>query len=211
MKLVDELMPQHVVREVDQVAVAADPARAYEALHSLEATRTPLVRGLFALRLLPDRFVAALRREANRSPAGLRGTEPVAPGSGFSVLGEDRGREIVIGAVGRFWRLRVRPAIVTPDRFAAFQEPGLGKLVWSLQVEPRPSGGSWIRLEMRATATDPVSSARFRRYLRRTGRASRMARRLMLRSLQRALGRARDEGAVSNGRSPRSWTPRLGD
>lgn len=49
--LIAGLMPDYAIRQVDHVAVAADPAAAYSAARSVDMYRIPFVRGLFELRI----------------------------------------------------------------------------------------------------------------------------------------------------------------
>jgi hypothetical protein len=52
---------------------------------------------------------------------------------------------------------------VDPDRFAAFDAPGLVKIAWTLEVEPM-HGRTRFRTETRVVATDAEARRRFRRY-----------------------------------------------
>ena len=114
----------------------------------------------------------------------------VGPDKGFHLLAEEPGRELVVGSVGRFWKLRIPYASVTPADFPAFSTPGYGKLAWNLRVDPREGGGAWVSAELRVTTTDEAAWARFRRYWWLVGRFSHAIRRLILHQFQRELGRA---------------------
>ncbi|MFL5352110.1 hypothetical protein [Archangium sp.] len=189
MSLLHEFMPGYSLREVDRVAVAASPERAWEAVRAIDLYRVPFIRWLFTLRLLPERLIARLRGEPMPKAAHSGIDDIVAPGNGFILLGEKPGHELVVGAAGRFWQPRIEFADVPPERFAAFDGPGFGKLTWNLSVVPREGGGSWIGVELRVTATDAASWARFRRYWWLIGRFSRAIRWGALRRLRRDLGR----------------------
>src|SRR5262245_44733586 len=116
MSLIQDFMPNFRLREVDHVAVEADPARAFAAVRAVDLYRVPVVRRLFALRVLPARIAAWFRGgSAPLAPNG-RIEEITAPGTGFHLLGENE-REVVIGSVGRFWMPRIDFAEVTPARF----------------------------------------------------------------------------------------------
>jgi hypothetical protein len=189
MSLINEYMPSFSLREIDRMAVAASPERAWSAMRAIDLYRLPFVRWLFDLRLIPERLTARLRGEPLPKATHARIEDIVAPGNGFILLGEKPGHELVVGAIGQFWRTRIPFVDVAPEDFTAFQEPGFGKLTWNLRVEPRQGGGSWLIMELRVTATDAVSWARFRRYWWLIGRFSHAIRRVGLRMLRRELGR----------------------
>ena len=188
MSVIAAFMPVQSFRQVDRVAVAAKPERAYQVVRATDLRRLAFVRALFGLRTLPERAAGVLR-PWQRSPAGSARIEDITrPGSGFILLAEDPGREVVLGSVGKFWQPTIDFAAVTPESFTAFSEPGYGKLAWCLRVDPRQSGGAWVTVELRVGATDGESLARFRSYWRLIGRFSRAIRHAVLRVLVDDLG-----------------------
>jgi hypothetical protein len=80
------------------------------------------------------------------------------------VLAEVPGREIVMGAVTQPWHANVVFRPLPPDEFAAFNEPGYVKIVWTLRADPRGAHASIFRTETRAVATDAYARAKFRQY-----------------------------------------------
>jgi hypothetical protein len=186
--LIAAFMPRCSLRQVDRVAVAAPPEHAYALARGLDMGRVGAVRALFALRVLPDRITARARRRPRPAPLSLRIDDITRAGTGFMLLAEAPGREVVVGSAGKFWRPTIAYAPVTPATFAAFEEAGFGKLAWCIRVDPRDVGGSWIAVELRVGATDAASLARFRRYWRLVGPFSHAIRRAMLRALRRELG-----------------------
>ena len=124
-----------------------------------------MIRLLFALRGLP-----------RRQPLILQDLST----SGFVVLGEDPGTEIVLGVTGRFWRARGGLRRVGPDEFASFTEPGYAKAAWNFGVEPTDDGRSIVSTETRVTTTDPASRQAFRFYWRLVGPFSGLIRRRAL-------------------------------
>ncbi len=176
--LISELMPAPRLREIDRVAVAADPERAWQAARALDFYELGWVRALFGLRVL------------ERPPRSMRLDDVVASGHGFHLLGERPGHEFVAGAVGKFWEPRIPFADVTAETFARFAAPGFGKVAWSLQVHAREGGGAWITVDLRVDATDDLAWRRFRLYWILIGRFSRMIRRGLLHALAGQLGHA---------------------
>src|SRR6266508_2352403 len=98
MSLIREYIPDARLHEVDRVAVAADPERAYATARHLEMTRSPLVRWLFALRDLPHGLGAVLH------PPRIGIDEIAASPSGFHILRDVPGRGVVLGAIGKMWQ-----------------------------------------------------------------------------------------------------------
>jgi hypothetical protein len=187
---IQRFMPSYRLREVDHVAVRANPECAFRAIRELDFNRSAYARWLFALRTLPER----LRGQA--TPARTARLEQItAPGTGFCLL-SNLDREIVVGSVGRFWQPRIEFADVTPDTFLDFEAPGWGKLAWSIAVAPRREGGSWITFDLRVDACGTEAWARFSRYWLLIGRFSRLLRRTLLRLFERELGAATRTNAL---------------
>ncbi len=177
-------MPHFRLREVDHVAVTADPVTAFAAVRDFDFNRVNYARWLFALRTVPERL------RGHAPPAKTAGLEQItAPGTGFHLLSE-MDHEIVVGSVGRFWQPSISFADVTPQTFVDFDEPGWGKLAWSIAVAPRLQGGSWITFDLRVDAFGPDAWARFSRYWLLIGPFSRLLRHGLLRRFRRDLGPA---------------------
>jgi len=169
--------------EVDRITVKAPPTVAWQAARHFDMASIPWVRFLFDLRTLPERLLGRMPQDADRR----LGVDQVAGGeTGFMMLEERPGEEVVVGSVGQFWHLNIPFAEVNPEQFRAFEEPGWGKLAWAIIVEPL-AGGSSISVELRITATDEDSWRRFQRYYRLIGPWSRLIRRSVLKQLERRL------------------------
>jgi len=189
--LLSQIMPEFSLREADHVAVAAPADRAWPVARGFDVARIPFERALFELRIVPDRIAAFARRKQQPDVASI-GIEAVEKmrGPGFMVLGEEPGREVVVGATGRFWKPKIEWADAAPETFRDFSEKGWGKVAWSIRVDPREAGGSWITFDVRVGATDAVSFERFRPYWAAIGRFSRAIRRAGLRRMAADLGAA---------------------
>jgi hypothetical protein len=83
---------------------------------------------------------------------------------GWSLLAEEPGREVVLGAITQPWSGDVTFRPLPPDEFAAFSEPGWVKIVWNLAVKPIGSSRCVVRTETRVMTTDDEARRRFRRY-----------------------------------------------
>jgi len=189
MTRIDELMPTYRLRQVERLPVAASIADAWAAARGLDIYDVSYFRSLIWLRVLPERTVAWLRGRPEPLSREARIEEIVKPGSGFMLLHEDRGREVVVGSVGKFWQPKITWADLSPAGFTTFAEPGWGKLAWNLRVDPR-EGGAWVSCDLRVTCTDDASWRRFRRYFRLVVPFSRAIRRAALREIARKVGAA---------------------
>ena len=163
--LLESFIPRPHVLERDRVAVVAEVPKTYEALRHLDGYRSAFVRALFALRHLPELFT----------------------GNRLSMLQDEPGHGFVVGAVGRFWQPRLEFKHVAPHDFAAFDEPGFGKIVWGLSVDKRRSGGSWVTFELRVAMTDQESQSAFDRYWTLIGPFSHAIRSAVLGLVERQL------------------------
>jgi hypothetical protein len=188
--LIAEVMPRYSLRQVDHVAIAAKPSTAYTHARNVDMYRIRFVRRLFHLRILPERIAAWAKREPYEPKLSSRIDDIASAGSGFLLLREEPGREVVVGSIGKFWQLAIEFAPITADQFATFDQPGYGKLAWCIRVDPRSSGGSWLTVELRVGATDAASLARFKRYWWVIGWFSHAIRHGVLRMLANELGAA---------------------
>ncbi len=94
----------------------------------------------------------------------VRGLVAVTKALGWGVLAEEPGHEIVMGAVTQPWNANVVFRSLPPDEFAAFNEAGYVKIVWTLRADAVSDTTSIARTETRAIATDAESRRKFRWY-----------------------------------------------
>lgn len=179
MSAIARLMPRPRLREVDRVAVAASPEEAWRVVREIDLYELGFVRALFCL------------RTGGKTEATARIDDIVAPGKGFHLLAETPGREVVAGAIGKFWRPSIPFVDTSPETFSHFAETGYGKVAWSLEVAPRAGGGSWVIVDLRVDATDDASWHDFVPYWIAIGRFSRAIRKGLLARVVRKLGRGK--------------------
>ncbi len=184
MTLISTAMPTFALREVDRVAVRADPSRAWAAARAVDLFALPMARWLVRMRTALDR---------SPPPAHARIDDLTRPGRGFQILAEAPGREVVVGCIARFWRPSIDFVTVGPASFGGFDRPGYGKLAWSIRVDPREAGGAWISIELRMGATDPGGWDRLARHWTFVGPFSQGIRHAAIRRLRKSLGAARPD------------------
>ncbi|GAA4707260.1 hypothetical protein GCM10023215_55130 [Pseudonocardia yuanmonensis] len=167
--LIDRYLPRFDRTLVEHTVADADPAATWQALCALDLARvhSPLTDAAMAARGLPDRFARLRGRPAPAAPPArlpLRGGPPLP---GWLSLGEVAGQEIALGAVGRFWQ----PAIewydvsgMAPEDFAAFADPGWGKIAANFSLRPYGTSRTLVSYEARTLVTEPDSARRFARY-----------------------------------------------
>jgi hypothetical protein len=189
-ELLDCFMPVYDVVERHRIAVAAPPAIVLRAAKQQDLMGSRVIRAIFRAR---DLALGAAPDARRRSRALL----PDMLALGWGVLAERPDREIVMGAVTKPWDSHVTFRALPADQFAAYDEPGFVKIVWTLRADPAGAHGSLFLTETRAVATDAAARARFRTYWGFVSPGIAVIRRLSLRPLKRAAeSRARELESV---------------
>jgi hypothetical protein len=104
---------------------------------------------------------------------------------GFTLLRERPGKEVVVGAIGRFWSPFGNKPVVGED-FSAFTEPGYAKAALNFTVAA-DGEGSRITTETRIAGTDAAAARKFRRYWLLIRLGSGAIRRSWLKAIRRRL------------------------
>ncbi len=169
--LVDRYLPAFDTTIIEHRVMTADPATTWQALAELDLMQvhTPLMDAALKVRGLPATVASAMGRQRPPPPPPpelkLRGDGPGLPG--WLPLGEVDGQEIAFGAVGRFWQPEIEWFDVegmTPEDFAAFAEPGWGRIGASFSLRPYGLTRTLASYEARTATPDADSAKRFRRY-----------------------------------------------
>jgi hypothetical protein len=184
-RMLDQLIPTPRLIELDDAEVAAPPDRVWELLRHGDLGRSPLIRALFAIRTLPERW----RGEHPDTGVRIDDLRSTVERPGFSVLLEEAPREFAVGAIGKVWELEIPFVHVSsPGAFRDFREPGYAKVAWSVRVTPLGDRDSRVDFEVRVDTTDEDSWQRFERYFRVIGPGSHFIRHTVLGWLRRELG-----------------------
>lgn len=187
MTALDRVIPMPRLIEVDHVDVATPPAATWEAIRHDDLPTSRLVRALFALRTVPDRLAG--RTPASSPRLTLDALVSSAERPGFQILIDDPPHEVVVGAIGKVWKLAIPfHHVAGAAAYDGFFEPGWIKVAWALRVVPRGAHDSRVELEVRIDATDDESWRKFRDYFRVIGPGAHHVRRGLLGALGRQLG-----------------------
>lgn len=133
----DQFLPEYHFSEYHDIRVNAPPEIVFTAIKQVDMSASSLIRGLLALRLLPDVFKPGKKPEFD-SAIGLDDFIKM----GFIKLADVFPDEMILGLAGQFWRPTVQLRPISPDRFRHFNRPGICKAVWNIQVRPNGSARS---------------------------------------------------------------------
>lgn len=157
---IDLFVPDPEVDECHEVHVDAPADVTFATAARLDLQASPVNAAVVWLRTLPAR----LRGEEVRHAAASDGLVAETRALGWGELASDPGRELVMGAVCQPWEGEVVFRPLPPERFAAFDEPGYAKIVWTLEVEPAGENACTFRTRTRVVTTDAEARRQFRRY-----------------------------------------------
>jgi hypothetical protein len=177
-RLIDDYMPEYDVRERHKTIVDATPEDVYASAMRLDLGHSPVIGLLRRLRALP---VAMIRGESPRPRLSV--TLDDLQESGFVLLAENPGRELVLGLTGRFWTLSGGVRQVPASEFASFNLPGYSLAALNFTVG-RMASETVLRTETRVRCTDPASRRKFRAYWTVIGPFSGLIRMEMLRLIK---------------------------
>jgi hypothetical protein len=184
MRGIQSYLPNPRHSEVHRIFVDARPEAAWQAARHFDMAEIPWVKLLFDIRTLPERI------SGNRSiqTAALGVDQITKTETGFMILHEVPGKEVVVGSIGQFWHLNIPFKRVAPDAFRDYNEPGYGKIAWAIVVEPFRDG-STISIELRTSATDDASWEKLNRYYHVIGIGSQLIRASVMSHLEAELGK----------------------
>ena len=184
--LIDQFLPTYDVVERHEIRVHAPAATVYAALRHADLAGSPIVRLLFALRLVPVLIAAPLKtlresRSRIRPTVTLRDFEA----RGFSVLAEDPPHELLLGLSGTFWTATGGLRPVDSESFRGSQPAGTARAAWNFCVIDDHATHCRLTTETRVQCADARSRRRFRWYWLVVRPGSGLIRRLMLQSIRR--------------------------
>ncbi len=159
-------MPKYDYIETHDIKIRASAANVFNAVNEIDLCESPIIRGLFFLRGLPNAKLSDLRK------------------SRFEFLGERENEELLIGLAGKFWTFRGEMQKINSGNFREFDEKGFAKAVWNFSVD---GDGNETRLktETRVRCLDDVSRRSFGFYWTFIQPFSGLIRREMLRIVKK--------------------------
>ena len=164
--LIDRYLPRSDVSLEFEIVVDAPADEVYRAIRGADL-RDPIISALFALRELPQRLARRLHGEPPPpAPPRLTFGTMLERQTGWTLLAEQPGSELVVGSVGRLWERDYGGRALTAEQFAEFAEPGYAKVALGFSVRPGPTGEAILRYEARTLTTDDTARRKFRRYWR---------------------------------------------
>ena len=184
---IDLFAPNFDATETHRIEIAATPDEVYHALWTADLGSSFLIKFLLALRSLPTLLLQGSPPRQNKI------TLQTVIASGFGVLSEKPGEEIVLGVTGRFWR---PTGNLSPFARKDFDLPvplGLARGVWNFRVVETAPHQTTLWTETRVICGDAGSRRKFRAYWLFVRPFSGLIRRLMLRAVKRACFRLYDE------------------
>jgi hypothetical protein len=155
--MLDDYLPIYDFHEAHRISTCAPPDAVMDSARRLRPHELPLLIVLMGVRGLPALL--------SGRPLPVRGSIVDAFRRGGFVVLEDTRNELVLGAVGRFWRASGDMAPIDPERFREFAEPGWAKGALNFRVE-QVEGSTVLTTETRVLCTDAGARRRFRRYWR---------------------------------------------
>ena len=161
-EFIDRFIPKEKADRTErhEAIVFAPASVVFEIAENFDLESIPIVRAIFWLR------AKLLGAPYSRMRKGL--VEQTA-GIGWERLSYRSGREIIMGAVTQPWIGEVKFRPIPADSFAAFNEPDLVKIVWTLEAEPLDPERTRFTTETRVLATDGSARAKFKAYWRKFG------------------------------------------
>jgi hypothetical protein len=177
--LIDDFLPRYDVSEYHELLVPASAAATYDAIWSADLAGAWLVKALFALRTLPSLLSGTAELRSPLAQVTLRDVTR----SGFCLLGEEPGREVVLGVTGSFWKLTGNVAHTDPARFREPPPAGTARGAWNFVASERAPGETLLTTETRVLCADEDSLRSFRRYWLVVGPFSGLIRGFMLQTI----------------------------
>ncbi len=188
----DDFLPAYHFHEVHALRMQASPERIFQAVKAVTAKEIKLLLFLMGVRALP----ALLLGRARPRGKGDRPILEVATESGFLVLAEEANRELVLGTIGRFWKLLGAEPVRIADaqEFLAFHQPGYAKVAMNFCIEDAEDRRTRVTTETRIYATDAEARKKFGLYWRIVHPGSALIRRMWLRAIQKRAEKRNSHG-----------------
>lgn len=153
----DAFLPLRQQSTLQRTIVGATPAQVRAAIWEADLLATPLARALSGAAMWPERIGAWVRHEAapERRRRSARLGDMLSDDSPWTLLSEEP------VALGLLWTPPAGVVKRPAEQFAAFDEPGFAKVVWTLEVVPFGAGHALLTTETGTQTTDAIAARRF--------------------------------------------------
>ena len=173
--LTDEFLPTHDFGASYEIRINATRALVYQCLIRSDFNKPSLVRLLMTIR-------TGKRPPRNRVPSDLRQR---LQGTGFVILDEVPGEELVIGVAGRFWRPDGGRCLgLTAGDFGGFSRPGYAKVAWIFRLRTESPKCTALSTETRIKCFGPAALWKFSIYWSLVGPFSGLIRKAILKQVK---------------------------
>ncbi len=173
MKLIDHFLPDFQFNKIHEITVHASAPEVYTAIKELDMSNSTMIRLLFRMRGLPATALT------------MKGSEEV----GFVLLGEEPENELLLGLIGRFWKINGEIHKSDEQTFVRFRKPGFAKAAWNFNVRQLKANKTELSTETRIFCTDNSSYRKFRLYWFLIGPFSGLIRRKILSLIKKSAER----------------------
>ncbi len=172
---IDEFLPIHDVSATYEIRINAPPTVVYRCLLRSDFNKLWVVRFLMTIR-------SGKRLPRNRVPGDL---PQRLQGTGFVILDDVPGEELVIGVAGKFWRPDGGRCMgLTADDFAEFSRPGYAKVGWNFKLRADSTESSILSTETRIKCFGSMALWKFRLYWSLVGPFSGLMRQAILKQVK---------------------------
>lgn len=184
---IDYWMPTYDFAERHETRVRATPERVYQAIRAADFGRHSIFKLLFGLRALPKLLLnpSKAREMASRLEPEPKLTLDRLFQSGFVMLEERQGQEMVLGLTGKFWRPGGGIVHTEPIEFQSPTPKGMAKGAWNFALRRATDDSTLLTTETRVWCPDAGGRRRFGAYWMLVRPFSGLLRRIMLKEIRK--------------------------
>ena len=172
---IDGFLPTHDFSAAYEISIDAPTSVVYQCLLRSDFSEAWLVRLLMTVR-------SGKWLPRTRVPSDLRQR---LQSTGFVMLADVPGEELVIGVAGRFWRPDGGRCLgLTADDFAGFSRPGYAKVAWNFKLRAESPESTVLSTDTRIKCFGRSALWKFRIYWSLVGPFSGLIRKAILKQVK---------------------------
>jgi hypothetical protein len=146
--LQQKYLPYFHFSEKHSIRIAASPRQIFALVNRMDFRESFVIRMLYRLRGMPGNML---------------GREGMSRG-GFITLEQQDEREIIIGVIGKFWKLSGNLMTFNPEAFRHFRQSGFARATWNFEIIPESPMLTTLETETRVECPDKYTRRRFSLY-----------------------------------------------